>query len=132
MGRPSNRAERRAQILDAFARVLADHGYAGATIAAIAAEADLTPGLLHHHFESKEEMLSALLDVLITGFRSRVSHYETESGRLGAYVDGATLVLGAFAPRKTAGFAAPVCTGCSRRWVGSPPSLHELQGLMGR
>ena len=44
MGRPSNRAERRAQILAAFATVLADHGYAGATITAVANEAGLTPG----------------------------------------------------------------------------------------
>ena len=183
MGRPSNREERRRQILGAFARVLAEHGYAGATIAAVAAEANVAPGLLHHHFESKSELLSTLLKTLITTFRKNVAARElqvpaetTGLGKAGqellAYVDGAlgldqaadlvaarcwvgvlaeairnpqlfaqvrrmvdtelgviqrrsggklsqddagcvlafiigALVLGAFAPRKTAGFAAP-------------------------
>ena len=172
MGRPSNRDARRAELLTAFARVLATHGYAGATIAAVAAEAGVAPGLVHHHFDSKEELLSALLQALIAGFRSRIEHYEarrqaprlrrrraqarrarrrdrsallgrrarggdaqtrpcssrcagcidTEIGAIEqrsgytlstrdassvlAYVIGA-LVVGAFAPQKTAGFAAP-------------------------
>lgn len=172
MGRPTNRAERRAEILDAFARVLSDHGYAGATIAAVAAEAGVPPGLIHHHFENKEDLIQTLLKDLIARFRQRVRMFEAEVDPLLAYVDGAlkldersdvaaarcwvgvfsegmrnpslfrrlrrfidleistvqerggngfgaqqagavvafvigALVLGAFAPRKTAGFAAP-------------------------
>ncbi|HEX4337674.1 MAG TPA: TetR/AcrR family transcriptional regulator [Polyangiaceae bacterium] len=184
MGRPSKRAERRREILEAFARVLADHGYAGATVARVAAEAGVAPGLVHHHFENKAELLSGLLQDLVARFRQRVRRYEggaprddTGAGsgdgdRLLAYVDGAlkldehadqsaarcwvgvfaeavrdpalfaqmrrlidteiaalversagkfsaqdagcvlafiigSLVVGAFAPRKTAGFAAP-------------------------
>src|SRR5262245_48891014 len=172
MGRPSNRAERRRQILAAFARVLADHGYAGATIVAVATAAEVAPGLVHHHFESKAELLSGLLHDLVSRFRERVRRYEAEGNALAAYVDAAlklddhadlvaakcwvgvfaeavrnptlfaqmrrlidteistiegrskgrfsgqeagcvlafiigSLVLGAFAPRKTAGFAAP-------------------------
>ena len=172
MGRPSNREQRRAEILTAFARVLAESGYAGATISAVAAEAGYAPGLIHHHFENKEELLVALLQSLIAGFRGRVRLYEGNEGPLFAYADGAlrlderadvtsarcwvgvlseairhpalfarvrrildaeigaiqersgarlsesqagailafiigSLVLGAFAPRKTAGFAAP-------------------------
>ncbi len=164
---------RRAQILEAFARVLADHGYAGATIAAVALEAGLAPGLVHHHFENKAELLTGLLHGLVSRFRERVRGYRAaEPDELLAYVDGAlklddqadrlaarcwvgvfaeavrnptlftqvrrlvdseiaaiqrraggsfsaqeagcllafiigSLVLGAFAPRKTAGFAAP-------------------------
>ena len=89
MGRPSNRNERRAQILRAFASVLADHGYAGATIAAVAGAADMAPGLLHHHFKNKQEMLEALLRELISGFRDRIRAYEESSDPLLAYVDGA-------------------------------------------
>lgn len=172
MGRPSNRLERRSEILTAFARVLASHGYAGATIAAIASEAGVAPGLVHHHFDSKDELLDALMDQLVTGFRARMRAYEGDGDRLVAYADGAlrlderadvvaarcwaglfaealrsprlfqkmrrlvdseiasiearsdhrlssheagailayvvgALVLGAFAPQKTAGFAAP-------------------------
>ena len=181
MGRPSNRERRRHEILAAFARVLADHGYAGATIARIADEAGVAPGLVHHHFESKAELLSGLLQDLVAGFRGRIRASGTEeSDPLLAYVDAAlaldaradlvaakcwvgmfaeavrdptlfvqvrrlidteigviqdrsrgafsaqdagavlafilgALVLGAFAPRKTAGFAAPAL----RRFVAS-------------
>jgi TetR/AcrR family transcriptional repressor of bet genes len=173
MGRPSNRQERRRQILEAFARVLSNHGYAGATIAAVAREAGVAPGLVHHHFENKAELLSGLLQTLVSRFRERARRYRAaEPDPLLAYIDGAlklddqadllaarcwvgvfaeavrnpglftqvrrlvdseiaviqqragrrfsaqeagcllafivgSLVLGAFAPRKTAGFAAP-------------------------
>lgn len=89
MGRPSNRDQRRRELLAAFARVLAEHGYAGATIAAIAREAGVAPGLVHHHFESKEELLSGLLDRLMATFRLRVRTYEAGGDALLAYVDGA-------------------------------------------
>jgi len=176
MGRPSNRAVRRAQILAAFEQVLADHGYAGATIAAVAARAGVAPGLVHHHFDSKQELLAALVTRLVERFRSRAAtpgdpdaepliayldaalrldersdvtaarcwvgilaeamrdpqlfaHLRRlidgeigtiqsrsghalgpgEAGSLLAFVVGA-LVIGAFAPRETAGFAAPTAT----------------------
>jgi len=167
------RTERRAELARAFARVLAEHGYAGATVAAVAAEAGVSPGLVHHHFEDKQDLMGALLDTLRAGFRHRVAAYgEAGADALTAYIDGAlrldatadrvaarcwvgvlaeavreprlfrrvrrlvdteiaaiqrrsqgkldaqqagavlayvvgALVLGAFAPRKTAGFAAP-------------------------
>jgi len=89
MGRPSNRTARRREILGAFARVLANQGYAGATIAAVAGEAGVAPGLLHHHFTGKSEMLEALLGDLIARFRTRVDDYGKEEDALLAYVDGA-------------------------------------------
>lgn len=89
MGRPSNRTERRSEIVAAFAEVLADHGYAGATIAAVAQRAGVAPGLIHYHFRDKDELLSALLDGLLAGFRARTQHYEADQDRLLAYVDGA-------------------------------------------
>lgn len=172
MGRPSNRDARRAEILAAFARVLADHGYAGATIAAVATEAGIAPGLVHHHFDSKAELLTCLLSDLGARFRQRIHTQPQGTDTLLAYVDAAlklddradltaakcwvslfaealrdptlfaqmrrlidteitsiqarsdhrfsahdagailayiigSLVLGAFAPKKTAGFAAP-------------------------
>ncbi len=56
--------ERRSQITAALLAVMADHGYEKATIAKIAAAADLTPGLLHYHFRSKQQILLALFDEL--------------------------------------------------------------------
>ena len=171
MGRPSVRIQRRAEVARAFARVLGKHGQGGATIAAVAAEAGIAPGLVHHYFESKQDLYEALLEELLLQFRRRldaypgadpldayvsaalalgersdvaaarawvgvfaealgdpalfakvrrmmdseVAHVERRSGgtlraadasAVVAFVVGA-LVFGAFAPRKTAGFAAP-------------------------
>jgi AcrR family transcriptional regulator len=61
-------------MLAAFARVLAGHGYAGATIASIAAEAGVAPGLVHHHFSGTTAQ--GLLG-LVSRFRQRVRRYGT-------------------------------------------------------
>ena len=45
-------------------RVMARKGYEGASIADVAQEAELTPGLVHYHFESKLEILLELVRVL--------------------------------------------------------------------
>ena len=62
MGRPSNAEQRRPQIVRAAVRVVARHGFDGASVQAIAKEAGLSPGLLHHHFGSKADILYAVLD----------------------------------------------------------------------
>jgi TetR/AcrR family transcriptional repressor of bet genes len=172
MGRRSVRSQRRAQITEAFARVLAAHGYAGATIAAVAEEAGVAPGLVHHHFADKADLLASLVKELMGRFRRRTRAIDATTNPLAAYGAAAVrlddtadaiaarcwvgvlaeavrdptlfaqvrrlvdaeievirrlssnrfsprdagavlafvvgaLVLGAFAPRKTAGFAAP-------------------------
>lgn len=89
MGRKSRKVERRREILSAFARVLANHGYAGATIAAVATEVDVAPGLIHHHFRNKAELLRCLLDELSQRFRARLSHGEEGKDPLDVYVDAA-------------------------------------------
>ena len=53
MPRPSNTEQRRNDITLAFLKVMAETGYAKATVRAIAAEAALSPGLIHHHFKNK-------------------------------------------------------------------------------
>jgi len=61
MGRSSVVVERRAQLVRAFQRSLAERGYAGASTAAVAREAGLAPGLVHYYFASKQEMLLEVL-----------------------------------------------------------------------
>lgn len=160
------------EITQAFARVLAERGYAGATVVAVAAEAGVAPGLVHHHFSSKEDLIESLLSDLLARLRERTRKREGSLGALEAWITAAlalegdadtvaarcwvgifaeavrepklfervrrlvdteiaaiqrrsgetlddheaggvlafvigALVLGAFAPRKTAGFAAP-------------------------
>jgi len=105
MGRRSLRDERRAQLVTAFARVLAHEGFAGATIAAVAEEAGLAPGLVHHYFKDKHELLAALVRELMERFRRRTRALEG-GGALDAYVTAA-LALG-----DTADVIAARC------WVG--------------
>jgi TetR/AcrR family transcriptional regulator, transcriptional repressor of bet genes len=91
MGRPSNTAERRLQIVEATLRVMARTGFDGASVQAIAAEAGLAAGLLHHHFASKAEILHALLDHLEVLVRARhealAARRRGAWGRLEAWVD---------------------------------------------
>ncbi|MDJ0851785.1 MAG: TetR family transcriptional regulator [Myxococcota bacterium] len=72
MPRPSNTEKRRSQIVGGLARVMAERGYAKATIQAIAAEAGLTPGLVHYHFANKQEILLALIAALGDVVRKRM------------------------------------------------------------
>jgi TetR/AcrR family transcriptional repressor of bet genes len=90
VGRKSQQEMRRQQIVRAFALVLAQHGYAGATMVAVAERAGFAPGLLHHHFRNKQEILDELLAQLIAKFRHsfelRCSEGEPD---LEAYIDAA-------------------------------------------
>ncbi len=65
MPRPSNTEQRRRQIIAALVKVMAKRGYDGASVADIASAARLSPGLVHYHFESKQEILLAALDELV-------------------------------------------------------------------
>lgn len=55
--------ERRERILTAAQRLLRRHGFRGITLAQIAREAGVSPAGLLHHFESKEALLRAALDL---------------------------------------------------------------------
>ena len=61
MARPTNTVERRRQITAGLARVMAEKGYDGASIGDVARAARLTPGLVHYHFQSKLEILLAVV-----------------------------------------------------------------------
>lgn len=97
MPRKPNTEARRAQIVAALLPVLASHGYAKATVQAIAREAGLTPGLLHYHFASKHEILIALVQSVASFGRQRyetaLAAAETPQQRLQAYLQ-ARLGLG--------------------------------------
>lgn len=56
------RAATRAELLAAAERVIAEHGYDAGSLAAIAEAAGVSKGALYHHFQSKDELLLALLD----------------------------------------------------------------------
>jgi AcrR family transcriptional regulator len=59
---------RRAQILDGARRVLAKHGYDGATIAKIEEETGLSRGAIFHYFENKADLFVELAMEMSTRF----------------------------------------------------------------
>lgn len=92
MARPTNRADRRAQIVAGLRVVLAEVGYERASIVAIARAAELTPGLLHYHFDRKQDILVALVEDLEALVRAREAALlaaapDTPRARLGALLD---------------------------------------------
>ncbi|OHV06397.1 TetR/AcrR family transcriptional regulator [Mycobacterium talmoniae] len=54
--------DRKQRILDAAQRLLTRNGWRATSLAQIAGEAGVTPAGLLHHFESKEQLLHAVLD----------------------------------------------------------------------
>jgi AcrR family transcriptional regulator len=61
MTRAERRAQTRAALLDAAARVFVERGFTGASVEAIAAEAGYTRGAFYSNFATKEELFAALL-----------------------------------------------------------------------
>jgi TetR/AcrR family transcriptional regulator, transcriptional repressor of bet genes len=89
--RPSNTAQRRAEIVAAAIAVIAGEGYERATTGKIAAAAGLSSGLLHYHFASKLEILLAVIEALrerVTArMVARVERAAEPRARLRAYID---------------------------------------------
>ncbi|WP_422369561.1 TetR/AcrR family transcriptional regulator [Pelagibius sp.] len=62
MARPSVTAERREEILDAFAHCVARDGVEGASLQQVADAAGLARALLRHHLGNREDMILALAE----------------------------------------------------------------------
>jgi TetR/AcrR family transcriptional repressor of bet genes len=70
--RPPNTDQRREEIVDGLLEVMATRGLKGASTAAIAEAAGLTPGLVHYHFKTKAAVLESAVDRLLADHRKRV------------------------------------------------------------
>jgi AcrR family transcriptional regulator len=65
-GRRRRESERRRRaILEAARRAFGEHGFAGATVGAIAREAGVSNGLLYQFFRNKEHLFEVVVDELI-------------------------------------------------------------------
>lgn len=91
MPRATNTEERRGQIVNGLAQVMASKGYEGASVHAIAKAANLSPGLVHYHFKRKLEILLALvveLGVVVTArIDARTSETNSAEASLLACLD---------------------------------------------
>lgn len=62
--RPDVSEERRSQIIESAIKVFAREGFANTRMEDVAAESGLSKGLLYFYFKSKEEIISAIADLL--------------------------------------------------------------------
>ena len=60
------------EILEGVYRALCTHGYAELTMQDIATECEKSTSLLHYHYDTKEELLIAFLDDIITDYERRI------------------------------------------------------------
>ncbi len=129
MPRRSNTQERRQQIVDALLPVMAERGYDGASIQAIARRAGLAPGLIHYHFESKQQILLEAVRQLTERFERRFQALATKATtpreRLRAFID-ARLARGEGASQTAV--AAWVIVGAEA--VRQPEVKAAFQGVM--
>lgn len=67
------KTDRKAQILEGMLEALATRGYQRSSIQQIARHADITPGLIHYHFSSKQALLIGALELLEARLRERLA-----------------------------------------------------------
>ncbi|RMX05037.1 TetR/AcrR family transcriptional regulator [Corticibacter populi] len=107
------RAANEAGILRAAAQVFAREGYAGASMAQIARQADLPKANLHYYFGSKEllyqRVLQGILEIWLAGLEVIVPETEPRAALL-AYVDH-KMRLAAEQPEASRLFAAELLQG---------------------
>jgi len=72
--------DRRAQILDAAAKVFSKKGFSGSRMDDIVEASGLSKGLLYWYFKSKDAIIVALLDRLVAGEMGHIGRLPTEGG----------------------------------------------------
>lgn len=81
--RKAARSVRRQQLIESTIAVLGRKGYAALTVADVAREAGLSPGIVIFHFNSKDELLAAVLGHLAAEYRA---HWEARVKAAGPHV----------------------------------------------
>lgn len=96
---PKEGKGRRDSILDEATRLFAERGYEGASMADLAERVGLRKASLFHHFASKEDLRTAVLDLLVREVGGAIALAASAEGsfeeRLDTLSDAITNVLGA-------------------------------------
>jgi len=91
VARPSNKEQRRIEIAQALLAFMAEKGYAGATVREIAKAAGVSSGLIHHHFESKQDILLAAVKLIVAAGQARYEAMSAEAttakGKIEAFIN---------------------------------------------
>ncbi|MFF5211213.1 TetR family transcriptional regulator [Streptosporangium sp. NPDC000396] len=82
---------RRAQIVKCAIEVIAEVGYAQASLALIAKRAEISKGVISYHFKGKDELIQQVVEEAFTlgdaFVRSRIEGQTTAAGMLRAYIE---------------------------------------------
>nr|BFF19161.1 hypothetical protein GCM10025730_26820 [Promicromonospora thailandica] len=84
---PARHEARRLVIIDAALTVFAQHGYDGATTAAICRQAGIGSGTFFHYFPTKRDVLLAILTLGVGDVRDRAERYAGRTDALGVLLD---------------------------------------------
>jgi AcrR family transcriptional regulator len=71
----------RQRFIDAAIRLFARHSFAGTSLQMIADEVGVTKSAVHHHFRTREELLTAVVEPLIGELRATVEAAEAQRSR---------------------------------------------------
>jgi TetR/AcrR family transcriptional regulator len=77
IAKPSIREENERAILAAAEAVFAEHGFGGATMAAIAARAGVPKPNVHYYFPTKERLYRAVVERVLTAWLEAASSFDT-------------------------------------------------------
>ncbi|SFA78083.1 transcriptional regulator, TetR family [Amycolatopsis marina] len=86
----------RAAILDAAVELLAENGYAGCSVNAVAARAEIATGSVYKHFPNKAELVAELFRIVVS---REVAAVEAASRRAGTVAERIVAVFETFAQR---------------------------------
>jgi AcrR family transcriptional regulator len=89
-GRTFIETARRAQIVECAAEVIAESGYAGATMADFAARAGIAKSVISYHFADKNDLLEELTRTAVARFTAllgpRIDAEQTARGKVRAFI----------------------------------------------
>jgi TetR/AcrR family transcriptional repressor of bet genes len=120
---------RRKQLIEATIASLGERGFADTTIQTISREAGVSPGIIHHYFGGKEELLVATMRTMLMHLRNdtvaRLTRATTPRERLQAIIDS-NFAVSQFTPQ--------VVNAWLGFWAQVPhvPALARLQRVNNR
>lgn len=107
------RDRRKAEIVRTATLILAESGYQGMSLEAVAEQTDIAKATLYHYFPSKDVLVAAALEALTQEVLERLGAREADIGavsareHLGALIDEQIQILTETAPEVAAVFAWP-------------------------
>ena len=111
--RPTVRAENERLLLEAAEAIFAEHGFSGATTAAIAKRAGVPKANLHYYFPTKEALYRAVVERVLTAWLAAAASFDaSENPReaLAAYI-GAKMDLSRVMPLASRIWSAEIMRG---------------------